>query len=55
LDRAASIGSIDPGKQGDVVILEFPSYKFLPYHMGVSCVEKVIKNGRLVFDATRGK
>jgi imidazolonepropionase len=53
LDRAASIGSIDPGKQGDVVILEFPSYKFIPYHIGVSCVEKVIKKGTLVFDQTQ--
>ncbi len=50
VDRADRIGSIDVGKTGDVIILEFPSYKFIPYHIGVSCVEKVIKNGSLVFD-----
>jgi imidazolonepropionase len=50
LDRADRIGSIDVGKAGDVIILEFPSYKYIPYHIGVSCVEKVIKNGNLVFD-----
>ena len=50
VDRADKIGSIDVGKTGDVVILEFPSYKYIPYHIGVSCVEKVIKNGNLVFD-----
>ena len=50
LDRADRTGSIDTGKKGDLVILEFPSYKFLPYHIGVSTVEKVIKNGNLVFD-----
>ena len=50
LDRVERIGSIDTGKQGDLVILEFPSYKFLPYHIGISAVEKVIKNGNLVFD-----
>ena len=50
VDRADRIGSIDVGKAGDVIILEFPSYKFIPYHIGVSCVEKVIKNGNLVFD-----
>jgi imidazolonepropionase len=33
-----------------VVILEFPSYRFIPYHIGVNTVEKVIKNGLLVFD-----
>jgi imidazolonepropionase len=50
LGRAQVIGSLDPGKQGDVVILENPSYRFIPYHLGVSTVEKVIKKGRLVFD-----
>jgi imidazolonepropionase len=50
LDRADRIGSIDPGKKGDIVILEFPSCKYIPYHIGVSTVEKVIKNGKLVFD-----
>ena len=53
LDRAALIGSLDPGKQGDVVILENPSYRFIPYHLGVSTVEKVIKKGVLVFDKFR--
>lgn len=48
--RADQIGSIDVGKKGDIVILEFPSYKFIPYHIGVSTVEKVIKDGVLVFD-----
>jgi imidazolonepropionase len=50
LGRAQVAGSLDPGKQGDVVILENPSYRFIPYHIGVSAVEKVIKRGVLVFD-----
>jgi imidazolonepropionase len=54
LGRADTIGSLDPGKQGDVVILEHPSYQFIPYHIGVSTVEKVIKNGNLVFDKQKG-
>jgi len=54
LDRANEIGSIDPGKKGDILILEFPSYKFIPYHIGVSTVEKVIKNGTIVFDKNLG-
>jgi len=53
LDRAQVIGSLDPGKQGDVIILENPSYRFIPYHLGVSTVEKVIKGGVLVFDKLR--
>ena len=48
LNRAHRIGSIDVGKQGDLVILEFPSYRFLPYHVGVNTVETVIKKGKVV-------
>jgi imidazolonepropionase len=54
LDRADVIGSIDVGKQGDIVILEYPSYKFIPYHIGVNTVEKVVKSGNLVFDKEKG-
>ena len=50
LARAHTIGSIDVGKKGDVIVLEFPSYEYIPYHIGVSAVEKVVKNGILVFD-----
>jgi imidazolonepropionase len=50
LGRAQVAGSLDPGKQGDVIILENPSYRFIPYHIGVSTVEKVIKGGSVVFD-----
>lgn len=50
IDRAETVGSIDIGKKGDVVILEYPSYKFLPYNTGVNIVEKVIKNGVLVHE-----
>jgi len=50
LDRADIVGSIDVGKKGDIIILEFPSYHYIPYHIGVSTVEKVIKNGEIVFD-----
>ncbi|MEA4980967.1 MAG: imidazolonepropionase, partial [Petrimonas sp.] len=44
--RADKIGSIDVGKQGDLVLLKFPSYKFLPYHVGMNIVDTVIKNGK---------
>lgn len=50
LGRADTIGSLDPGKKGDVVIMKDPSYHFLSYHIGVNTVERVIKNGRLVID-----
>lgn len=46
IDKADKIGSIDVGKQGDLVLLQFPSYKFLPYHVGMNIVDTVIKSGR---------
>lgn len=45
--RADTIGSIDVGKQADMILLSYPSYKFLPYHIGMNIVEKVIKNGKV--------
>ena len=50
LNRADTIGSIDVGKKGDVIVLEFPSYEYIPYHIGISTVEKVVKDGNLVFE-----
>ena len=51
ISREKDIGSLDIGKKGDVVILEHPSYKFIPYHIGVNSVEKVIKSGNLVYQS----
>ena len=50
IDKADTIGSIDVGKKADLLIHEFNSYQFIPYHFGVSTVEKVIKNGQLIYD-----
>ena len=50
LGRSDTIGSLDVGKTGDVVVLEFPSYLYIPYHIGVNSVEKTIKRGEIVFD-----
>jgi len=45
---ADRIGSIDVGKQGDLILLRFPSYKFLPYHVGMNIVDTVIKRGKVI-------
>ncbi|MBN2260390.1 MAG: imidazolonepropionase [Clostridiales bacterium] len=49
IDRADTIGSIDVGKQADLLIHEFESYQFIPYHFGVSTVETVIKKGKIIY------
>ena len=48
INRADTVGSIDVGKQGDMILLKYPSYKFLPYYVGMNCVETVIKRGLVV-------
>jgi imidazolonepropionase len=49
LGRAGTIGSINRGKKGDLVILDSPSYRHIPYRTGTNIVDKVIKNGVLVY------
>lgn len=46
--RNDTIGSIEKGKKADIIILEYPSIHFLPYHAAVNIVETVIKNGKII-------
>ena len=39
------VGSIEPGKQADVVLYDVKDYRSIPYHFGANHVKKVIKNG----------
>jgi imidazolonepropionase len=39
------VGSLEKGKQADVIVLDVPNHLFIPYHFGVNHVEKVIKKG----------
>lgn len=41
-----NIGSIEVGKQADIIILDIPNHKHLGYHFGVNLVETVIKKGK---------
>lgn len=50
VDRVDTIGSIDIGKKGDIIILDAPSYKFLSYNIAVNLVKTVIKDGKVVLN-----
>jgi imidazolonepropionase len=50
VNRQHHVGSIEIGKQADIVILDIPNFKFLPYKFGVNLVSKVIKRGIIVVD-----
>ena len=45
-----SLGSLAPGYQADVVIMDIPDYRHLGYRFGTNLVKTVIKNGKIVVD-----
>lgn len=48
IGRAESIGSIEAGKQGDLVLLDADTPAFLPYYTGMNAVRHTIKRGKLL-------
>jgi len=47
IGRADRIGSIEPGKQADLLILSVPDYRHLGYRFGTNLVQTVIKKGKV--------
>lgn len=47
IGRADRIGSLEPGKQADILILDAPDYRHLGYRFGGNLVHTVIKKGRI--------
>ncbi|MEZ5330703.1 MAG: imidazolonepropionase [Thermoanaerobaculia bacterium] len=48
LGRGESLGTIEPGKQADLVLLDAPNVLHLAYHFGVNPVVAVVKRGEPV-------
>ncbi|MFW9983567.1 MAG: imidazolonepropionase [Candidatus Odinarchaeota archaeon] len=51
INRSHVVGSLEPNKQADILIIDTPNHTHIPYHFGVNLVEKVIKNGKIAFSA----
>lgn len=49
MGRENEMGSLGMGKQADVLIVDIPNYRYLPYHFGVDHVEMVFKKGKAVY------
>jgi imidazolonepropionase len=47
------IGTLDAGKQADLLVLDIPNYQYLPYHFGVDHVQTVIKKGKIVYQMVK--
>ena len=45
-------GSVEPGKDGDLVILDFDNINMLPYYVGMNCVRTTIAKGKVIFDSS---
>jgi len=48
LSRSETTGSIEPGKDADLVVAEIPDYRYLAYHFGTNHIVKTIKQGTLL-------
>ncbi|GAI43156.1 unnamed protein product, partial [marine sediment metagenome] len=49
LDRADEIGSLEPGKKADMLILNIRHHQQLPYWFGMNPVEQIIKDGKVLY------
>lgn len=49
LERAERIGSIEEGKEADLILIDAPSYRFLTYHFGMNLVTTTVKKGKIVY------
>jgi imidazolonepropionase len=53
IGRGGSIGSLEIGKQADVLIMHVADYRLIGYRYGTNLVHTVIKHGRVVYSTSR--
>lgn len=49
LNMEDKVGSIECGKQADILIFDMPSYNYLVYNFGVNNLDTVIKKGKVIY------
>ena len=47
IGQSHRIGSLEPGKQADLLVLSAPDYRHLGYRFGGSLVKSVVKKGEV--------
>jgi imidazolonepropionase len=50
LDRSDMLGSIEEGKQADLLMFDTPNFQRIIYHFGVNHLNTVVKNGHVVME-----
>jgi len=48
LNISERVGSIEVGKEADIIAADVPDYKFLAYHFGTNHIRKTVKRGTLL-------
>jgi imidazolonepropionase len=48
------VGSIDVGKNADIIVTDVKEYEEIPYWFAHNRIRSVLKDGRLVADNTKG-
>jgi imidazolonepropionase len=47
LRMEGKVGSLEPGKQADILVLNVPDYRHLGYRFGTNLVSTVVKKGQV--------
>jgi imidazolonepropionase len=55
LRLATVIGSLEYGKRADLIVLDVPDHREIPYHFGVNLVELVMKDGVVLVERSEVK
>jgi imidazolonepropionase len=53
IGRGGKTGTLEPGKQGDLVLWDAPDMEFLCYRFGSNLVHRVVKEGRVLGKETK--
>jgi len=49
LGRGGRVGSLEPGKQADLAIMDVSDYREIPYYFGINHCRTVIRHGQVVY------
>lgn len=49
LRRAGRLGSLEPRKQADFIVLDVPDYREIPYYFGVNHCVATVKRGKIIY------
>lgn len=53
LDLHDKVGSLEKGKQADILLMDAPNLEYIFYHYGINHVQDIIKKGKVIFQNRR--